>query len=87
MPAEEARVGVLDAVFTRYKLNIEITFFFLKCPHSSNFVKFLLCLLLFVDRMGATDNIYKGQSTFMVELQVNLFYLISISTVIKIRLV
>ncbi|XP_078376034.1 DNA mismatch repair protein Msh3-like [Oculina patagonica] len=36
VPAEEARVGVLDAVFTR---------------------------------MGAMDNIYKGQSTFMVELQ------------------
>lgn len=36
VPAEEARVGVLDAVFTR---------------------------------MGATDSIYKGQSTFMVELQ------------------
>ena len=25
--------------------------------------------------MGATDNIYKGQSTFMVELQVNLVIL------------
>jgi len=36
VPAEEAQIGVLDAVFTR---------------------------------MGATDNIYKGQSTFMVELQ------------------
>ncbi|XP_073243311.1 DNA mismatch repair protein Msh3-like isoform X3 [Porites lutea] len=36
VPAEEAKVGVLDAVFTR---------------------------------MGASDNIYKGQSTFMVELQ------------------
>ena len=34
--------------------------------------------------MGATDNIYKGQSTFMVELQVNLVYLICISTVFKV---
>ena len=40
--------------------------------------------LLFVDRMGATDNIYKGQSTFMVELQVNVLYLICISTVFEI---
>ena len=28
--------------------------------------------LFFIYRMGATDNIYKGQSTFMVELQVTL---------------
>ena len=34
--------------------------------------------------MGATDNIYKGQSTFMVELQVTWLYLICISTGLEI---
>ena len=84
VPAEEAQVGVLDAVFTRYKLNIEVTFFFSNACILVILLNFFWVCLLFVDRMGATDNIYKGQSTFMVELQVNLVYLICISTVFKI---
>ena len=73
MPAEEAQFGVLDAVFTRYRLKTQIAIFFRNWLLSSHSVNAFFCVcLLSIDRMGATDNIYKGQSTFMVELQVSI---------------
>lgn len=69
--------------FSPGKIEHSNRFCFRNCLHSSHFVNdcFVFLYLLFVDRMGATDNIYKGQSTFMVELQVNLNYLICAVTV------
>lgn len=62
VPAKSATLGMLDAVYTRYVI-----------VHS----QYCTCLLLKVShyflvyRMGASDQIFAGKSTFMVELMVS----------------
>ena len=60
VPASSARLGVLDAVYTRLYIICYITLI-------------IMYLTSFIHhRMGASDNIHRGKSTFMVELMVGI---------------
>lgn len=56
IPATSARLGILDAVYTR-------SYYYI-----GNIFMLVLPICVIMCRMGASDNIHSGKSTFMVEL-------------------
>eukprot|EP00045_Choanoeca_perplexa_P010756 m.111383 g.111383 ORF g.111383 m.111383 type:complete len:80 (+) comp15382_c0_seq1:2610-2849(+) len=54
VPAEEATVGLVDAIYTRYMCCLSIT---TAVDNNAD------------NRMGASDNMFQASSTFMVELR------------------